>query len=73
MPQVDPQTHMTVSLFHPREQSWSEHFQITDEFVFEGLTPTGRATIEMLGMNRIAVVSIRKELHFLGRFPPPQT
>jgi hypothetical protein len=39
------------------------------EFLFEGLTPTGRATVEALGMNRVAIVSIRKELSFLGRFP----
>ena len=70
---IDPLTQSTVRLFHPREQIWTEHFQITDEFEFNGLTPTARATIETLGMNRIAVVSIRKELHFLGRFPPPQT
>jgi hypothetical protein len=36
---------------------------------FEGLTPTGHATISALGMNRPAIVSIRKELHFTGRFP----
>jgi hypothetical protein len=69
---IDPQTHTTVRLFHPREQIWTEHFQLTDEFVFEGLTPTGRATIETLGMNRIAVVSIRRELHILGRFRLPR-
>lgn len=70
---IDPLTQTTVRLFHPREQKWNEHFQITEEFVFQGLTPTGRATIEKLGMNRIALISIRKELHILGRFPPPQT
>jgi len=67
---IDPQTHETVGLFHPREQIWSEHIKLTDEFLFEGLTPTGRASIESLGMNRTAIVSIRKELNFLGRFPP---
>ena len=67
---IDPQTQATVSLFHPREENWSEHFRLNDEFEFEGLTPTGRATIAALGMNRPAIVSIRKELHFLGRFPP---
>ena len=36
---------------------------------FEGLTPTGHATISALGMNRPAIVSIRKELYFTGRFP----
>lgn len=67
---IDPQTQETVSLFHPREENWSEHFRLNDEFEFEGLSPSGRATISALGMNRPAIVSIRKELHFLGRFPP---
>lgn len=70
---VDPQTQQTVALFHPRTQPWSDHFRLNDEFGLEGLTPTGRATVETLGMNRPAIISIRKELHFLGRFPPPRT
>lgn len=66
---IDPQSQSTVKLFHPRVDFWSEHFQLNDEFEFEGLSPTGRATIFALGMNRPAIVSIRKELHFIGRFP----
>lgn len=67
---IDPQTQATVRLFHPREETWSEHFRLNDEFEFEGLSPIGRATIVAMGMNRPAIISIRKELHFLGRFPP---
>ena len=66
---IDSQSKSTVRLFHPREETWSEHFRLNDEFEFEGLTPTGQATISTLGMNRPAIVSIRKELHFIGRFP----
>jgi hypothetical protein len=32
--------------------------------------PAGRATIKALGMNRPAIVAIRRELHLLGRFDP---
>ena len=67
---LDPQTQSTVRLFHPREETWSEHFRLNDEFELEGLTPTGQATISALRMNRPAIISIRKELHFIGRFPP---
>ena len=67
---TDPQTATTVRLFHPREDVWSEHFRLNNEFEFEGLTASGLATIAALGMNRPTIVSIRKELHFLGRFPP---
>lgn len=66
---VDPQTQATVRLFQPREETWSEHFRLNDEFEFEGLSSIGRATIVAMGMNRPAIISIRKELHFLGRFP----
>jgi hypothetical protein len=66
---IDPKSKSQVSLFHPREKTWSDHFRLNDEFEFEGLTPSGRATISALGMNRPAIVSIRKELHFIGRFP----
>jgi hypothetical protein len=67
---IDPQTQANVRLFHPREQIWFDHFRLNDEFEFEGLSPIGRATIAAIGMNRPAIVSIRKELHFLGCFPP---
>jgi len=69
MTAIDPKSKSQVSLFHPREKTWSDHFRLNDEFEFEGLTPSGRATISALGMNRPAIVSIRKELHFIGRFP----
>ena len=70
MSAIDPETQTAVRLFHPRQETWSEHLQLNDEFEFEGLSPSGRATIVALGMNRPAIVAIRKELHFLGRFPP---
>jgi hypothetical protein len=66
----DPLTGLSAQLFDPRRQTWLEHFTLNDEFLFEGLTSTGRATIETLGMNRATIVSIRKELNFLGLFPP---
>lgn len=68
MSAFDSKSQLTVSLFNPRMETWSEHFRINDEFEFEGLTPTGRATIIALGLNRPAIISIRKELHFIGRY-----
>ncbi len=66
----DPVSQELVPIFHPRQDNWPEHFSLSDEFELEGLTSVGRATIDALGMNRNAIVSIRKELNFLGRFPP---
>ena len=66
----DPKTHARVRLFHPRQQRWSEHFRWTRTWRVAGRTPTGRATIMALVMNRPAVVLIRQALVTLGRFPP---
>jgi len=56
---IDPTTSGTVPLFHPRHHRWSSHFSLrgnrgdagTSGIVVEGLTPTGRATIHVLGLN----------------------
>jgi 5-methylcytosine-specific restriction endonuclease McrA len=62
---VDPESGGVVPLFNPRSQKWDEHFHWQAEFVV-GLTPTGRATIVALAMNRPLVVAIRKELAARG-------
>jgi hypothetical protein len=36
-----------------------------------GLTPTGRATIDLLEMNRALILAIREEEAERGRHPPP--
>ncbi len=36
-----------------------------------GLTPTGRATIDTLEMNRALILAIREEEVERGRHPPP--
>lgn len=48
---IDPDTGKIVPLYHPRRDSWSHHFQLHDA-QFIGLTPTGRATIRLLQLNR---------------------
>ncbi len=62
----DPLSKEWVPLFHPRRDRWSDHFRWTPEFRLHGLTPTGRATITALGMNRPAVIAIRETLVKLG-------
>lgn len=66
---VDPKTGNTVALFNPRTDDWSDHFAFTVTWKVRGRTETGRATIEALGMNRSAIVMIRRELVLLNRFP----
>ncbi len=64
----DPKTRTLVPIFHPRRDVWSDHFKWTSSWRVRGQTPVGRATVAALGMNRPAVVAIRKQLIALG-FP----
>ncbi|HQE92523.1 MAG TPA: hypothetical protein PLH19_09455 [Anaerolineae bacterium] len=41
-----------MPLFNPREQVWTEHFHWIDNGLrIEGLTPTGRATVQLLHLD----------------------
>lgn len=64
---VDPETGSPAPLFSPRADSWSEHF-CWRGFAVEGTTPTGRATVDALAMNRPLMLAIREEEAVLGRF-----
>ncbi len=65
---LDPETGELTPLFHPRKDSWSEHFALHEDGVLYGLTSVGRTTIYVLGMNAIMRVEIRSELRRLGRW-----
>ena len=67
---ADPETGKEVSIFHPRQQRWTEHFR-WDEVQLIGLTAIGRATVSALDLNRPTMVAIRAEEELLGRHPPP--
>jgi hypothetical protein len=68
---LDPSTGMTAPLFHPRRHEWGEHFAWSVDFsLILGLTPTGRATVERLQLNRSGVIRLRQALASLGHHPP---
>lgn len=59
-----------VSLFHPRRQIWTDHFEWSDDkFLIIGRTPTGRATVERLNLNRFQNQNQRRIA--LGNGHPP--
>jgi HNH endonuclease len=58
---VDPQSGQTIRLFHPRTDSWTEHFSFEGVRII-GLTPIGRATVAVLAMNADDLLLIRAEL-----------
>ncbi len=67
---IDPLTGKTVPLFHPRQQHWSEHFTWSEDYTeIIGVTPTGRATVERLRMNRTGMVNLRRVLHAMQEHP----
>lgn len=69
---IDPVTGDLVPLFHPRLQTWAEHFAWNDDYtVVLGVTPTGRATVEKLMLNRSGLVNLRRILAAAGAHPPP--
>ncbi len=66
----DLETGQSVTLFNPRIDRWLEHFTWSDDFVaMVGLTPTGRATIATLHVNRLAAQRFRAALHAIGLHP----
>jgi hypothetical protein len=68
---VDPLSGETISLFNPRTQQWSEHFEWSpDSTRIEGLTAIGRATIVALRMNNPVIVAARRRWTISGWHPP---
>jgi predicted DCC family thiol-disulfide oxidoreductase YuxK len=68
---VDPETAKVAPLFHPHQQSWSDHFAWSgDAAEIVGLSAIGRATVAALRMNRPAVVRARRMWAILGEHPP---
>jgi hypothetical protein len=68
---VDPGSEATVVLFNPRTQVWNEHFYWSpDGLLVRGLTPTGRATVAALQLNRPHLVTGRGYWVAAGWHPP---
>ena len=66
---LDPESGGEAQLFNPRRDQWDKHFRWGGTLVI-GITPTGRATVELLRMNRPLIVAIREEETIRGRHPP---
>ena len=69
----DPVTRLLTALFHPRQQQWRDHFTWSADYLTVlGLTPTGRATVEALKLNRPEAIRFRKILYLAGEHPPKE-
>ncbi|MCU0493415.1 MAG: HNH endonuclease [Chloroflexaceae bacterium] len=67
---LDPETSAETRLYHPREDSWEQHFIVdVEQGEIQGQTSIGRATIARLRMNHPAQRAARRQWLRLGIFP----
>lgn len=67
---VDPVSRSIVPLFNPREDRWTEHFR-WNGVLLDGITPTGRATVDVLAINLPNRVATRRIFLANGDIPGP--
>jgi hypothetical protein len=67
---IVPSSNIEVSFFHPRQDKWSEHFQVdTQSGKIMGMSSLGKVTVEYLEMNSASQVAARQLWIRLGLFP----
>jgi hypothetical protein len=66
---IDVQTGQIVPLFHPRQQTWDDHFSRQGTQIL-GISAVGRATVAVLAMNDRERVKLRSVLLARGLLPP---
>lgn len=64
----DPVTGLLTPLYHPRRQTWSDHFKLNGARI-EPLTPEGRVTVFILQLNAPERVRERDLLLAAGYYP----
>ena len=68
---VDPVNNTDAPLFHPRHDEWLDHFAWdVSGLIIIGTTPTGRATVALLKLNRPELINLRSLLAMIGKHPP---
>ena len=65
---IDPYTREITALYHPRKDSWDEHFRIDDGHII-GLTARGRVTVRLLRFNDPDRTILRQSLIAIKRYP----
>lgn len=66
----DPETEEVALLFHPRQDTWSEHFELNGTHIIPK-TAKGRVTEFVLKLNAPKRLLNRELLAKNGRYPPP--
>lgn len=68
---LDPETSEIIRLFHPRRDSWRDHFSIGNNGCILPLSGIERATAQLLHFNDPVRVFERKQLILLGQYSYP--
>lgn len=67
----DPVTNTKAPIYNPRSDKWSNHFQWSENFLqIIGISPSGRATVTALQLNRKKLVLYRESMIEIGYHPP---
>jgi 5-methylcytosine-specific restriction endonuclease McrA len=70
---IDPQSNKKVTLFNPRFQKWSKHFEWSESGThIIGRTPQGRATVVALQLNNQVAITVRRNWVSAGWHPPAE-
>jgi hypothetical protein len=73
MDAIDPQSGEKFSLFNPRFQNWSDHFEWAKNGIeIVGKTPIGRATVRALLLNNQVAITVRRNWVTAGWHPPAE-
>lgn len=68
---LDSLSNQIVPLFNPRKSIWVDHFTWSnDGLLIIGISAIGRVTIELLQLNRLELINIRRLLLLVGEHPP---
>ena len=71
---LDTETNIIVSLYNPRQNKWTDHFNWNNNFtVVIGITPIGRASVAALQLNRDNLINQRIVYKAYGIHPPQQS
>ncbi len=65
---LDSVSGLLTPLFNPRTQMWGEHFALEGAYLV-AITPCGRVTIRLLGLNHADRLRVRRALIKTGRYP----
>jgi hypothetical protein len=68
---LEPDTGELVRFYDPRRDRWTDHFRLAEDGVtIVPLTPVGRVTVRILGLNHNDRLLERTELREIGLYPP---